>query len=109
MIFNVFLLLFAIGIIFFIAGYAIDMPVISLVGSVLIFAMGVVVMSGDVEIQTGENITNTINDNGTVVSQQKVDVYENYDFGKIGKTGYGVLFMILGAFLFIISLTSAGD
>lgn len=109
MIFSVFVLLFAIGIVFFIGGYVIDMPVISLVGAVLIFGMGAVVMGGDVQVQTGENITNTVNDNGTVVSQQKEDIYENYDFGKVGKTGYGVLFMLLGAFLFIISLASAGD
>lgn len=91
-----------------IVGFAIDIPLFSIIGSVLLIGLGGLVLSDDVQIITGENTTNTI-DNGTIISTTTTNVYESYSWGSIGTTPYGVLFLLLGIGMFIISLTTMGD
>lgn len=64
-------------------------------------------MSDNVQIQSGVNVTNVV-DNGTIVHSQEIKTYENYSFGGVGGTSFGFLILILGILLFIISITMAG-
>lgn len=108
MIFNIFLFLFAVAIILIIGGFAIDIPLFGIIGAILLIGLGGVVVSNNVEVKMGVNATNNII-NGTIASTTTTDIYETYDWGKIGGTGYGLFFLILGVGLFIISLTQIGD
>ena len=133
MIFNIFLFLFATSLLLIIVGFIVDIPLFNIVGSVLLIGMGALVLSNDVQIVTGENITETsvygnyFDDyhwdgyNTTAPPQtdkeaylfhtetEKTNIYENYDWGGIGNTSYGVLFLLFGIGMFIISLTTMGD
>lgn len=109
MIFSVFIFLFALAIIFIGLGYAVDIPILSIVGVLFIIGLGGIMLSSDVEIKTGENVSNTIDANGTITSQTITDVYEPYDFGKIGKSSFGIATLLLGIGLFVVVVATAGD
>ena len=108
MIFSVFLFLISLSIIFIIMGYVIDIPLLSLVGSVFLVGCALISFGAGVEVKTGENVTNVI-DNGTISSQEIVDVYTPYDFGGIGETSFSWILLVLGMFMFVFSIMSAGD
>jgi len=89
-------------------GYFINFPIMSLFGALMLFSLGFVMLNTDIEIQTGD-IT-SITYNGTVASNlTTTDTYEVYDFGTIGTTSISMLFLILGAFTFILFLFRLGD
>ena len=105
MIFSVFVLLISLAIVFFIAGFIIDIPLLSVIGAVFFFGLGIFMLNTDIQVQTGEAINNTVV-NGTITHQDVQKVYSDYDFGGVGGTSFGWLLMILGVLLFIITLTT---
>lgn len=109
MIFNIFLFLFAISIILMICSFALDIPLFGIIGAILMLGLGGVVTANDVQIQVGENATNTLDQNGTIVSTSTTDIYESYDWGGISGTAYGIFFLILAVGMFVMALMSLGD
>lgn len=108
MIFQIFITLLALSIIFVISGFFMDLPVVSIIGCVFLFGIGVSMMNTEIEVKTGENITNTINANGSVTSQSIIYNYAPYDFGGVGNTTFAWLLTILGVLLGIIFIAASG-
>ncbi len=110
-------------------GYAVDIPVFSLVGAIFIIGLGVVILGSNVEVRTGQediyiygnnfdgyhwegyNITapSQTDKEAFLFHQNITYTYEPYDFGGIGNTTFGILTLILGMSLFVIIVMTAGD
>lgn len=128
MIFSVFVFLFALAIIFIGLGYAVDIPIFSLVGSIFIIGLGVIILGAGVEVQTGTYETYKYGDNYdtyhydgynesappqlnelNIFHINETKIYEPYDFGGIGNTNFGILTLLLGMGLFVVVVATAGD
>jgi hypothetical protein len=109
MIFSVFVFMAVLSVVFFLVGYIIDLPLLTIVGSIIFFGLGLLVVAGDVQVLSGESVSNVLDVNGSVISSSSSLVYSDYDFGGIGSTSFGVILLLLGAFLFVIALTTVGD
>jgi len=129
LIFSVFVFLFILALVFIGLGYAVDIPVFSLVGAIFIIGLGVVILGSNVEVRTGQediyiygnnfdgyhwegyNITapSQTDKEAFLFHQNITYTYEPYDFGGIGNTTFGILTLILGMSLFVIIVMTAGD
>jgi len=108
MLFFIFLTLLSLSIIFMVMGYFINIPLISLMGALILFGIGLTMLSVNVEVKTGD-ITN-ITYNGTTATGLTTNYnYETYDFGTLGQSSYAFIIMILGAILFIMFIFKLGD
>ena len=89
-------------------GYFINFPVMSLFGALLLVSLGFVMLNTNIEVKTGD--LTEIAYNGTTATNLTTSYsYTDYDFGSIGETSISVLFLILGAFLFILFIFRLGD
>jgi len=117
----VFLLFFAIGLILTIAGFSLDLPILAMVGTVMIFFMGMGLLQDGMDVKTGELITmqygNNFTDNNWdsdlgsapnnstdayLFQENSSDVYDHYD--DAGENRFGWMLMALGALGFCLSL-----
>ena len=129
MILTIFIFLTALAVVMFALGFLLDIPLLSIIGAVFIFGLGLLMMGTDIQVKTGtEDVLvygnnfsgyhwDAYNDsmappqtdkNAFLFYTNSSNVYANYDFGGIGTTSFAWLFMILGAFLFAISLINVG-
>jgi len=108
MLFFIFLTLLILSIVFMALGFFINLPVMSLLGALILFGLGLTMLNVDVEVKTGE-LTN-ITYNGSVASSLTTSYnYEAYDFGTIGQSSYSFIILILGAVLFVLFIFNLGD
>lgn len=89
-------------------GYVINIPLISLIGALFLFGLGLTMLNIAVEINTGE-ITNYSYNGTTVTSMTTTYNYTPYDFGTLGQSSYAWIIMILGALLFVMFIFKLGD
>jgi len=117
-----FLLFFGIGLVLTIAGFALDLPLLNLVGTIMIFLMGMGLLQDGITYQTGVEETYVYGNyfdsyhwdgyNTTAPSQvdkeaflfhtEETPVYDSYD--DAGENRFGWLLMAMGALLFCLSL-----
>ena len=117
-----FVLFFALGLILTIAGFALDIPVLNLTGTIMIFLLGMGLLNDGLTYKTGEfeiyeygnNFTgyHWDYDAGTAPDGPQVDaylfhknitgIYETYD--DAGDNRFGWLLMAMGALGFVLSL-----
>ena len=114
-----FVLFFGLGLVLTIAGFALDIPVLNLTGTIMIFLLGLGLLQGGLDYKIGENTTYVYGDNydgyhyddynGTtkvddlnVFHDSSVDVYGHYD--DAGDNRFGWLLMAMGALGFVLSL-----
>ena len=89
-------------------GYVINIPLISLIGALFLFGLGLTMLGVAVEINTGD-LTNITYNGTTATSLMTTYNYEPYDFGTLGQSSYAWIVMILGAVLFIMFIFRLGD
>ena len=119
-----FLLFFSIGLVLTIAGFALDLPLLNLSGTIMIFLMGMALLQGGLEYKVGEMETYQYGNNfsgyhwddynGASVAPLQTDreaflfhknisaEYGSYD--DAGENRFGWLLMAMGALLFCLSL-----
>ena len=119
-----FLLFFGIGLVLTIAGFALDLPLLNLTGTIMIFLMGMTLLSAGLDYKIGEDQIQVYgNDftgyhwdgyNGTSEAPSQADreaflfhveveaVYGSYD--DAGENRFGWMLMAMGALLFCLSL-----
>jgi len=122
-----FLLFFGIGLVLTISGFALDIPLLNLVGTIMIFLVGLTLLQdgltykvGEKEIyQYGNNFSGyhwdyygnkpnfdpaTLNDTDTVFlfHTNTTNQYDSYD--DAGENRFGWLLLAMGALLFCLSL-----
>jgi len=89
-------------------GYMINLPVMSLIGALLLFGLGMTMLNVDVEVKTGD--ISTISYNGSIAESISTTYeYENYDFGTLGQSSISFIILILGAVLFVLFIFRLGD
>jgi len=131
MILTIFIFMSCLGFVLFVLGYVLDIPLLSIIGAVFIFGLGLLVVSDDVQVVNGteevyiygNNFTgyhwdgyngsseapSSTDRNAYLFHKNETKIYEDYDFGGIGSTSFGVIFLLLGAFMFVLSLFNVGD
>lgn len=101
MIMWLFFLFLGVGLVLTIFGFTSDIPLFSFVGTIMLFLLGLSLLSGGVDYKVGENVTISTNaDNVTV--HENVDVYDTYDDANSNRFGWYL--MALGALAFVLSL-----
>jgi len=112
-----FLLFFGIGLVLTIAGFALDLPLLNLSGTIMIFLMGMALLQGGLDYKVGEHevysygnnlsnfdgsIPSNISGNAFVVGVTTEPVYGSYD--DAGENRFGWLLMAMGGLLFALGL-----
>jgi hypothetical protein len=119
-----FLLFFGIGLVLTIAGFALDLPLLNLSGTIMIFLMGMALLQGGLDYKVGTDEIQVYGNNfsgyhwdgydGMSEAPSQADreaflfhvkneaVYEHYD--DAGTNRFGWLLMAMGALLFALSL-----
>jgi hypothetical protein len=101
MIMWLYFLFLAVAIILTIFGFSADISLFSFVGTIMLFLLGLVLLTNGVDYKVGENTTISVDDLN-VTSQQSIDVYESYDDASSNRFGW--FLMALGALSFILAL-----
>jgi len=117
-----FLLFFGLGLVLAIAGFALDIPVLNLTGTIMMFVVGLGLLQDGIDVKNGEyeiyqygnNFTgyHWDYDTGTAPDGPQLDaylfhknvtgIYDHYDDG--GSNRFGWLLMAMGALGFVLSL-----
>jgi len=101
MIMWLFFLFLAVAIVLTIFGFSSSIPLFSFVGTIMLFLLGLMLLTNGVDYVVGENTT-IQTDAFNVTTQQSVDVYENYDDASSNRFGW--FLMALGALSFALAL-----
>ena len=108
MLFAIFLTLLFLSIILMPLGYIMNLPLMSLMGALLLFGLGLTMLAVDVEVKTGD-IT-TIGYNGSTATNLTTSYnYEAYDFGTWGQSSWSMIILLFATAFFIIFLFKLGD
>jgi len=124
MLFNLFVFFIVLGVILALMGFAIDVPIVIFIGSIMVFLLGISLLSNGLDIKNGEyesyqygnNFTGyhwdydtsdapNFNPSSTDVflfHKNTTDRYTHYDDASGDRFGYFLL--CLGAFLFVLGL-----
>lgn len=112
-----FLLFFGIGLILTIAGFALDLPLLNLVGTIMIFLMGLSLLQDGLTYKVGDrenyiygnnfsnfegSLPDDVLNNSYIVGKTVDSLYVSYD--DAGENRFGWLLMAMGALLFSLSL-----
>ena len=112
-----FVLFFAIGLILTISGFVLDIAVLNLAGTIMIFGLGLGLLNDGIDYKTGVvesyqygndlvnfsgSLPSNVSDNAYVVGVVTDAVYGSYD--DAGENRFGWLLMSMGALAFCLSL-----
>jgi len=113
----IFLLFFGLGLILTIAGFAMDIAVLNIAGTIMLFLMGLGMLQDGLDYKIGEQenyiygnnfsnfngtIPDNISDNAFVVGKTVDPIYGSYD--DANENRFGWLLMAMGALAFSLSL-----
>jgi len=119
MLLTLYLVFVALSLILMIIGFFGDIVIFSLIGSVMFFSLGIILLDDpltysvgeNIELTYGANLSNVWADNGGVVPSNtdayvfgtnNTQIYESYD--DAGSTRFGWLMASGGAFAFVLAL-----
>lgn len=100
MLMSLYILFVAVAIILIFLGFGTDVTLFSIIGTIMLFILGGVLLDEGITYKSGTISNETLVDNVTHVETQ--DVYSNYD--DAGSNRFGWFLMALGALSFIYLL-----
>jgi len=89
-------------------GFFINVPLMSLIGALLLFGLGLTMLNVDVEVRTGE-LTNITYNGTTATSLESSYNYVPYDFGNLGQSSYAMIILLFASALFVMFIFKLGD
>lgn len=94
-----FFLFLSVAIILTIFGFVANIPLFSFTGTIMLFLLGITLLTSGVDFKIGENTTSSV-DSANVTTEQSVDVYDNYDDASSNRFGW--FLTALGALAFVL-------
>lgn len=105
MMINLFILFISISLVLTLFGFIADIPLFTFAGAIMIFLLGLNLLTTGLDYKTGENIT-IITDAENITTQTVQNTYSSYDDST---NRFGWYILMLGALAFILGLFSLGD